>query len=99
MAANITDYMALQRAKNKTDKNFDDMLAKLDKAKAEIDKMNENAWKGASANVFNDVFNDIKAKLDNERNEFNNEMDKKLTLWHNEFNETEKQQIQAAQNM
>ncbi len=77
MAANITDYNALQNAKTKTDQNFDDMLKNLEASKTKIDQMNENSWKGSSGNVFNEVFQDIKTKINNERNEFNKEIDDK----------------------
>ena len=46
MAANITDYIALQNAKSKTDEDFDDMLANLEATKAKITQMNEDSWKG-----------------------------------------------------
>lgn len=97
--ANIVDYQNLQQAKINTDKKFEEMLQNFTNMKNQVQQMNENAWKGASGNVFNEVFEEIKTKITAEREEFNNAMDQKLTLWHNEFSEAEKQQIQAAQNM
>lgn len=97
--ANMVDYNALKAAKAKTDAKFDEMLAKLNASKAKIDQMNQSSWKGASSNVFNEVFEEIKTKINAEREEFNRSIDTKLTNWYNQFSEAEKQQIQAANNM
>ena len=97
--ANMVDYNALKAAKSKTDAKFDEMLAKLNASKAKIDQMNQSSWKGASSNVFNEVFEEIKTKINAEREEFNKAIDSKLTIWYNQFSDAEKQQIQAASNM
>ena len=97
--ANMVDYNALKAAKSKTDAKFDEMLAKLNASKQKIDAMNQSSWKGASSNVFNEVFEEIKTKINAEREEFNKAIDSKLTIWYNQFSDTEKQQIQAASNM
>ena len=99
MAANITDYNALKNAKTKTDKDFDDMLKNLEESKTRIDQRNEESWKGASGNVFNEVFEDIRTKINNERNEFNAAIDDKLNNWYNSFSEAEKVEIDRAKNM
>lgn len=99
MAANITDYIALQNAKTKTDKDFEEMLANLNSTKAKIDEMNENSWKGSSGTVFNEVFNEIKAEINKERQVFNSEIDNKLKIWFESFDETEKAEAQRAENM
>ena len=97
--ANIVDYQNLQQAKVNVNNKFDEMLQNLEAMKARVVEMNESSWKGSSGNVFNEVFEEIKAKITAKREEFNNAIDEKLTLWHNEFSDTEKAQIQAAQNM
>lgn len=97
--ANIVDYQNLQQAKANTEKKFEEMLQNLDAMKTKVQDMNEGSWKGASGNVFNEVFEEIKAKINAEREEFNNAMNDKLTLWENEFSDAEKAQIQAAQKM
>jgi len=99
MAANITDYVALQNAKVKTDRDFEDMLTNLDSAKAKIDEMNENAWKGDSGTVFNEVFTEIKTEINRERQIFNSEIDKKLKMWFDSFDAAEKAEAQRAGNM
>ena len=99
MAANITDYIALQNAKTKTDKDFEEMLANLDSAKAKIDEMNNNAWKGRSGNLFNEVFNEIKSEMNKERQAFNSEIDNKLKIWFESFDAAEKAEAQRADNM
>ena len=97
--ANIVDYQNLQQAKVNAGNKFDEMLQNLETMKAKVQEMNEGSWKGASGNVFNEVFEEIKAKINAEREEFNNAMNERLTLWQNEFSDAEKAQIQAAQNM
>lgn len=97
--ANIVDYQNLLQAKINAGNKFDEMLQNLETMKAKIQDMNEGSWKGNSGNVFNEVFEEIKSKINAEREEFNKAMDERLTLWHNEFSDAEKAQIQAAQNM
>lgn len=99
MAANITDYIALQNAKSKTDEDFDDMLANLEATKAKITQMNEDSWKGYSANVFNEVFEEVKSKINDERIEFNTAIDERLTMWYNSFSDAEKAEAERAKNM
>lgn len=99
MAANITDYLALENAKSKTDQKFEDMLANLEQAKSKIDQMGGNSWSGSSANVFNEVFLELKTTIDRERNEFNNAMDERITMWYNSFTQAEKEEAQRAKTM
>ena len=97
--ANIVDYQNLQQAKINTGNKFDEMLQNLEAMRAQVQEMNESSWKGSSSNVFNEVFEEIKTKVNAEREEFNKAIDERLTIWHNEFTDAEKAQIQAAQNM
>ena len=99
MAANITDYVALQNAKTETDMAFDDMIQNLKNAKDEIDRANEKAWKGESGAFFNATFNDIVDEINKERKRFNDEIANKLSIWYNSFDEDEKAEIQRTQNM
>ena len=97
--ANIVDYQNLQQAKVNAGNKFDEMLENLEAMKSNVENMNQSSWKGASSNVFNEVFDEIKTKINAEREEFNKAMDERLTLWYNEFDDTEKAQIKAAQEM
>ena len=97
--ANIVDYQNLQQAKVNAGNKFDEMLENLESMKSNVENMNQSSWKGASSNVFNEVFDEIKTKINAEREEFNKAMDERLTLWYNEFDDTEKAQIKAAQEM
>lgn len=97
--ANIVDYQNLQQAKVNAGNKFDEMLQNLEAMRSQVVEMNESSWKGSSGNIFNEVFEEIKTKVNAEREEFNRAIDERLTLWHDEFTETEKAQIQAAQRM
>jgi uncharacterized protein YukE len=97
--ANIVDYQNLQQAKINTGNKFDEMLQNLESMRSQVQQMNESSWKGSSSNVFNEIFDEIKTKVNSEREEFNKAIDERLTIWHNEFTDAEKAQIQAAQNM
>lgn len=97
--ANIVDYQHLQQAKANSESKFDEMIQNLDSMKNNIVSMSEGSWKGQSSNVFNEVFDEIKAKINSEREKFSNEMDQKLTTWYNEFDETEKERAKAFQGL
>ncbi len=97
--ANIVDYQNLQTAKANAESKFDEMIQNLDSMKNNIVSMSEGSWKGQSSNVFNEVFDEIKAKINSEREKFSNEMDQKLTTWYNEFDETEKERAKAFQGL
>ena len=97
--ANTVDYEALRAVKAKINTKFDEILANLKKAKSDMDTLNQETWTGASGQVFNNVFTEIEAKINAERNRFNEILDRQLETWYNEFTEAEQQQIQAANNM
>lgn len=97
--ANIVDYQHLQQAKVNTEKKFDEMLQNLDSMRGQIVKMNASTWKGHSSEVFMEVVEEIKKKITEERERFSSEMDQKLTIWYNEFDETEKERAKAFQGL
>lgn len=97
--ANIVDYQNLQQAKVNSEKKFDEMIENFEAMKSQVVEMNESSWKGSSGNVFSEVFEEIKTKINAEREEFSQAIDERLTLWYNEFDAAEKAQIQAAQSM
>ncbi len=97
--ANVVDYEALKTVKAKINTKFDEMLENLRTAKYNMDQLNQETWTGASSNVFNNVFSEIEAKINAERNRFNEMLDRQLETWYNEFNAAEQQEIQAANNM
>lgn len=97
--ANIVDYENLMQAKANSEKKFDEMIQNLDSMRGKIKDMNSSSWKGQSSNVFDEVFEEIKTKINTEREEFSNAMDQRLTTWYNEFDATEKERINAAQSM
>ena len=96
--ANIVDYQHLQQAKVNSEKKFDEMIQNLDSMRGEIVEM-EDSWKGQSSNVFNEVFEEIKKKIEQERENFSKAMDEKLTKWYNEFDEAEKERVKAFQGL
>lgn len=96
---NVIDYNAIVHAKDNANKKFELMLTNLTNMKTRIDEMNAESWQGSSANVFNEVFEEIKGKIDAERQEFNKAIDERLAIWHNQFSDEEKAQVQAAQAM
>ena len=97
--ANIVDYQNLQQAKVNSEKKFDEMIQNLDSMRGQIVKMSGDTWKGQSSNVFNEVFDEIKKKINHEREEFSNAMDQRLTTWYEEFDETEKERAKAFQGL
>lgn len=97
--ANIVDYQNLQQAKVNSEKKFDEMIQNLDSMRGQIVKMNGDTWKGHSAEVFGEIFDEIKKKITEERERFSGEMDQKLTTWYNEFDETEKERAKAFQGL
>ena len=99
MGTNVTDYLALCRAKKRTDDKFEEMLKKLNTSKERIDQMNEESWQGDSAQVFNSTFEEMQAKIKKERNEYNTAINEKLKTWSESFSEAEKKAVQRALNM
>lgn len=98
--ANIVDYQNLEQAKINSGKKFDDMLQNLETMKNQITQMSEDsAWKGMSGNYFNEVFEEIKTKINAEREEFNQAIDERLNIWFESFQQAEKDRIQAAKQM
>ena len=97
--ANIVDYQNLTQAKANSEKKFDEMIQNLDTMKKEIDNMNAETWKGQSSNVFDEIFAEIKQKINQEREQFSNAMDQRLSTWYNEFDETEKERANAFQGL
>lgn len=97
--ANIVDYQNLQQAKVNSEKKFDEMIQNLNSMRGQIVKMSGGSWKGHSSEVFNEVFDEIKKKITEEREQFSGEMDQKLTTWYNEFDETEKERAKAFQGL
>ena len=97
--ANIVDYQHLQQAKTKSEQKFDEMIQNLDSMRGQIVKMSGDTWKGHSSDVFNEVFEEIKKKIIEERERFSAEMAQKLTTWYDEFDETEKERAKAFQNL
>ena len=68
--ANIVDYQHLQQAKTKSEQKFDEMIQNLDSMRGQIVKMSGDTWKGHSSDVFNEVFEEIKKKIIEERERF-----------------------------
>ena len=97
--ANIVDYQQLTQAKAETGKKFDEMIQNLTAMHDKITAMNESSWTGSSANVFGEVFEEIKTKINTEREDFNQAMDQRLSTWYNEFDETERQEAQKYQGL
>ena len=97
--ANIVDYENLSKAKVNVENKFDEMLANLETTKNNIVDLTESSWKGNSSNYFSEVFEEVKAKISKEREEFSKDMQNKLDIWYKEFSEAEKEAIAAAQKM
>ena len=94
--ANKVDYENLKQAKTNVENRFDEMLKNLEETKNKILNLTGESWKGQSANYFSDVFDEMNKKIVQERNEFSNEMKRKLDLWYAEFSDAEKALIDAA---
>lgn len=94
--ANRVDYDNLKQAKVNVENKFNEMLENLETTKNKIVDLTDNSWKGQSSNYFLEVFEEMKAKIVAERDEFCNEMQKKIDIWYAEFSDAEKAMIDAA---
>ena len=97
--ANRVDYENLTKAKVNVENKFDEMLTNLENTKNNIVDLTDGSWKGKSSNYFLEVFEEVKAKITKEREEFSRDMQNKLDIWYEEFSEAEKAAIAAAQKM
>ena len=94
--ANRVDYENLKVAKKNVETRFNDMLENMEAVKNEMLDLTDNSWKGKSATYFLNVFEEMKAKITAERDQFCEEMQRKLDFWYAEFSDAEKVMIDRA---
>ncbi len=94
--ANRVDYENLKVAKKNVEARFNEMLENMEATKNQMVDLTDNSWKGQSANYFLNVFEEMKAKITAERDQFSDEMQRKLNFWYAEFSDAEKVMIDQA---
>ena len=94
--ANITNYNAIFDSKNKIDYMFEEMTNGLRDSKQIVEQLAEDSWSGDSYDAFENNFQEILDNINKVKTQFLEEIDTRLKLWYEEFNEAEKQSIRES---